>query len=337
MAMQLSSEEGHSQWNQGVGRDSVISVDETLGDISEVAEQTHSDGVAEVEGHIAEGTRGRKRKRQPEHWKRHVRQKARSSGLPHVPKVLPHYCRKNTQKQYLSPELNIKQTYRLYRDDYCVCMKISPVKEHKYRHVFTHEFNLRCFPPNKDQCSLCNSYYEATGEDPLLAKKLEDHKQRKKESMEEKANDEQRASKDNTFAAVSFDLEAVLVTPHAGDAQIYYKCKLAVYNFTLYETASHQGYCYVWDEMEGGRGSNEIASALMDYLKNLLPTITHVATFSDTCSGQNRNVYIAAAMLFAIQTIPNLHVVDMKFMECGHSYLEADSMHAALLLYSRFL
>ena len=480
-------EEGRSQWNQGVGMDSVIAVDETLGDINEMAERTHSDGAAEVEGHIAEGTRGRKRKRQPENWKRHVRQKARSRGLPYVtrngihrpqkqpvpfdcgkcrfccsvsisdddraticreyysleeynvkkqflcnlvleepvkrkrsrsevpnpkkvknksrayylyasdgskkrvcqkffcktfaisfrvvdtalagrgesgafvggdkrigrpapnkinedrlqhirdhinsfPKVLPHYCRKNTQKQYLSPDLNIKQMYRLYRDDYCVRMKISPVKEHKYRDVFTHEFNLRCFTPKKDQCSLCNSYYEATGEDPLLAKKWEEHKQREKESMEEKANDKQRVSKDNTtsFAAVSFDLEAVLVTPHAGDAQIYYKRKLAVYNLTLYETASHQGYCYVWDETEGGRGSNEIGSALIDYLKNLPSTITHVATFSDTCSGQNRNVYVAAAMLFATQTIPNLQVVDMKFMESGHSYLEADSMHATI-------
>ena len=67
------------------------------------------------------------------------------------PKVLPHYCRKNSQKQYLSPELNIKQMFRLYRDEYCVRENVArPVKEAIYRQIFTNEFNLRCFTPKKD-------------------------------------------------------------------------------------------------------------------------------------------------------------------------------------------
>ncbi len=50
---------------------------------------------------------------------------------------------------------------------------------------------------------------------------------------------------------------------------------------------------------------------------------------SDTCSGQNRNIYVAAAMLHAVNTT-HLNIIDMKFMESGHSMMEVDSMHAAI-------
>ena len=253
------------------------------------------------------------------------------SHINQFPRVLPHYCRQNTRKEYLSPDLNIKQMYRLYRDDYCTRLGIPPVKEHKYRHIFTHDFNLKCFTPKKDQCSLCNSYYRANEEEKLLKKiEFDQHKQREKESMEEKASDKKRAVSDSSFIAATFDLQAVLGTPHGGDCQIYYKRKLAVYNFTIFETASHQGYCYLWDETQGGRGSNEIGSSLMHYMKSLPQTVSYVSKFSDTCGGQNRNVYVASVMLLAVQNISNLQIIDMKFMESGHSYLEADSMHSTI-------
>ncbi len=44
--------------------------------------------------------------------------------------------------------------------------------------------------------------------------------------MVEKAVDKDRAKADESYRAVTFDLQAVLTTPFAGDAQIYYKGKL---------------------------------------------------------------------------------------------------------------
>ena len=52
--------------------------------------------------------------------------------------------------------------------------------------------------------------------------------------------------------------------------------------------------------------------------------------FSDTCGGQNRNRNIAAAMIYAVSMIENIQTIDVKFMESGHSYLDADSMHARI-------
>ena len=46
--------------------------------------------------------------------------------------------------------------------------------------------------------------------------------------------------------AIIFDLQAVLPLQFAGDAQIFYMRKLAVYNFTIHESASKKGHCYLW-------------------------------------------------------------------------------------------
>jgi len=72
----------------------------------------------------------------------------------------------------------------------------------------------------------------------------DDHKRREKESMDEKSSDTLRSADDSSLLAVTFDLEAVFTTPHAGDAQIYYIRKHAVYYFTLLELLFHQGICY---------------------------------------------------------------------------------------------
>ncbi|CAG9836669.1 unnamed protein product [Diabrotica balteata] len=91
-----------------------------------------------------------------------------------------------------------------------------------------------------------------------------------------------------TFRAITFDLEAILPVPFAGDSQIYYKSHLNVYNFTIYDGSTRDGYCYVWDETYGSKGSSEIGSCLLKYLLDLPKTVSHVASFSDTCGGQNR-------------------------------------------------
>lgn len=221
--------------------------------------------------------------------------------------------------------------YRLFVNDFCVRNNVTdPVTVGVYRNIFVSEYNYRFFIPKKDQCSVCNAYEQATGDDKESLKlNWENHKVRERESMEMKSSDKAGALLDQSTRSITFDLQAVLPLPFAGDAQIFYMRKLAVYDFTIYETSTQNGYCYLWDETEGRRGANEINTALMIYLKSLPSTVTKVTSFSDTCSGQNRNQFIAATMLYAVQST-NVECIDLKYMESGHSYLEADSMHSAI-------
>lgn len=111
---------------------------------------------------------------------------------------------------------------------------------------------------------------------------------------------------------------------------IKYKHRLIVFNFTIYVACKSDGHSFLWDETHSNKESAEIGSCLIKYLMSLPKAVTHVISFSDTGSGQNRKKFVAAAMLFSINKIDHLKIIDMKFMECGHSYLKADSMHATI-------
>ncbi|CAG5055758.1 unnamed protein product [Parnassius apollo] len=50
----------------------------------------------------------------------------------------------------------------------------------------------------------------------------------------------------------------------------------------------------------------------------------------DTCGGQNRNQFVAALLLWAVQKIDHLKVIEQKFLESGHTQMEADSMHSSI-------
>ena len=58
-------------------------------------------------------------------------------------------------------------------------------------------------------------------------------------------------------------------------------------------------------------------------------TLLRFLYFSDTYGSQNRNQNIAALLLYIVQST-HLQVMEHKFLESGHSYMEVDSMHSAI-------
>ena len=83
-----------------------------------------------------------------------------------------------------------------------------------------------------------------------------------------KTNDSVLARKDTGkhISMICFDFQKVLTTPHSEASCLYYKRKLSVYNFTIYDVGRHKGYCYVWCENDAKKGSNEVASCILDYI-----------------------------------------------------------------------
>jgi len=127
----------------------------------------------------------------------------------------------------------------------------------------------------------------------------------------------------------TFDLEAVLQLPYAGDGKIYYSRKLSLLNFTIFDSFEN-GTCFLWDETRGKKGSAEIVTCLLKYLESIPDSIQHVILYCDTCSGQNCNRFMVAMMVHAVNTVRHLKTIDLKCMESGHSYLEPDSIHASI-------
>ena len=220
------------------------------------------------------------------------------------PTVQSHYCRKDSQRQYLDSKLTINKMYDLYVEN---CRNVfsenyKPVSACVYRRIFNEEFNLSFYKPKKDQCGECSKFELMTaGDKEGYRIEIQEHLARNKEAQAAKANDKQRASENAAFRSVTFDLQSVLQVPSSDASLMYYKRKLCCYNFTVYEQAApNDAHCYLWSEVDGKRGSNEIGSCLLKYLMTLPSTVEEVSMFSDTCGGQNRNQNVAAVLLYAV-------------------------------------
>lgn len=250
--------------------------------------------------------------------------------IERFPVVESHYCRKNSKRMYLDPTLSIKKMYSLYLQQ-CENDKSKPVSEITYRRIFGKNYNLSFFKPKKDQCLICENN-KNIGNNLNQAADIEyqNHLRRRDESLQAKTDDKNKAIADNSFVSATFDLQSVLQIPSSDVSPMYYSRKLCAYNFTIYESAPpNKAYCYSWTEINGQRGSSEVGTAILRWMNSLPADVKEVSLFSDTCSGQNRNKYIAALFLYAVQKL-SIDVINHNFMEKGHSYMEVDSMHSAI-------
>lgn len=122
-----------------------------------------------------------------------------------------------------------------------------------FRKIFnSYDPPLSTYIPKKDLCSICKQYKESTAEERLKRKQTYDaHKKREKEALDIKKAD--ITSLNSSQMTDTFDLQAILTLPFAGDSKIYYKRKLSMYNVTVY-TSAGEGHCYVWDETYAKKG-----------------------------------------------------------------------------------
>lgn len=111
---------------------------------------------------------------------------------------------------------------------------------------------------------------------------------------------------------------------------MYYMRKFCCYNCTVFSLANLTGTCNLWTEVEGKRGSCEVAACFNLHLLSLPPTKTHIILYSYACGGQNRNELITTCFLETVETISSISTSDHKFLESGHSHMECDSMHSAV-------
>lgn len=251
------------------------------------------------------------------------------------PTVPSHYTRKHSARGYLDSCLTIRKMYQLYEEE-CKKTNRRVCRFGVYRNIFCTQYNLSFHKPKKDQCTLCSVYEEKKAQGDIAEKLEEDfqnHQNMKRLSRESKTLDKARAKTDKTFVASTFDLEAVLPTPYTRVGDVYYKRCLSTYNLSFYNLGDKTGTCYIWDETNGGRGSCEIGTCLLSNINSLTeksPHVKEVTYYSDTCGGQNRNQFVASALLFAVNNVSNLEIINHKFFERGHSEMESDSIHSAI-------
>ena len=158
------------------------------------------------------------------------------------------------------------------------------------------------------------------------------HTKQGKSGQDWKKRHKKKAKSSTKMFVATFDLQSVLHTPCLLVSLMYYMRKLFCYNQSVYNLSNQSGTCYLWSEVEAGRGSYEVATCLRLQLQSLPLNIEHVVLYSDACGGQNRNQIIATSLISAVSTMDSIAVIDhkLKFLESGHTHMECDSMHSAI-------
>ena len=146
-----------------------------------------------------------------------------------------------------------------------------------------------------------------------------EHLRRKEHSIIMKSCYKEDAVIDLSHLVDSFDLQKVLCCPAGKVGQIFYRRKLTSYNLTTY-TRNHVIFCFMCSDIVVKRGSSEIASCLWKWMKSLKPHIKRFTLYTDSCSGQDRNIFMAAMMLSALRVL-TIAVINRTFLESGHTQM----------------
>ncbi|KAK3916516.1 Endo-alpha-N-acetylgalactosaminidase [Frankliniella fusca] len=248
------------------------------------------------------------------------------------PRVPSHYTREKSKREYLEP--HIKSVERMHRI-YVIWAKRQNIEKiatlSTYRKVFNQEFNLGFFMPKKDQCETCNKWKNCKdqAERRKMVKDYATHLKNKKLVRQLKKQD--KASADELKCVACFDLQKVLPCPRSETSVFFYCNKLSLYNFTVFDLRLMEGHCYLWTEVDALKGSNEIGSNLYNFISGKVEEgVKEFVFWSDSPTGQNRNRMIFCMHMLAAARLKVK--ITHRFLESGHSYSEADSMHARIEL-----
>jgi len=180
---------------------------------------------------------------------------------------------------------------------------------------FYRSFNLRFKQPKKTHAinAILSefSWKQPVNKQEVLIKLTSGNWKNKGQTTRKKAqaareslqSDRQMAKKSFATDVITFDLQSVFSIPWLSSNIVYYKRQLSLYNLGIHDCSNETAYIHVWGETTASRGAQEIASCLRKHLASSghQKSKTDLVLWSDSCSGQNRNIKVALRLLELVQ------------------------------------
>lgn len=280
-----------------------------------------------VTGIVAEDKRG---KHKPKHSLKEDTVQQVIQHIQSFPAYESHYCRKQSQQKYFARPLSKSIMLKKYNKKY------PKISKSTFLRIFK-PLGYKFKPPASDTCGLCDELtikIKVTVDEEeknKLKRDKELHLRKAEAAYDLKRQFKEEAKRDNTKSVLIFDLQQCLPTPDIKCGEVYYARQLYTYNLTIHDPVRKITYNYMWNEAEGFRGANEIASCIFYHvIEYLPPEVLELILFSDACSGQNRNSIVAAMFHVLLQMHETLRKIQHIFLIRGHTRLECDSQHSVI-------
>ena len=251
------------------------------------------------------------------------------SHIKSLPLRQSHYTlRKTPNAYYLGDEYeSVTQLYENFLQKFQIA-----VSEKIYRQVFN-KFNIHFGWPRSDTCATCDEYNHEVNmakirKDVEKVKKLQrDHTKHLMlyEKYKGIVQSFCRRAKKKKLNVLSFDYMQNLPTPNITVGDMFYSQKLWTYVFGVHNSADESATMFMYDETTGEKGSNNVASLLLYYLKNIeLINDKPLVLICDSCPGQNKNYNIVKLCFMLVHIFKMFPSITAIFPVRGHSYMSCD-------------
>ena len=104
-----------------------------------------------------------------------------------------------------------------------------------------------------------------------------------------------------------------------------------VYNLVIKSVFSGHGDCYMWGEVDGKKGANEIGTGIYKYIekKTAAGNIKEFIFYSDNCPGQNLNRILPICYMYCAKKFGV--TITHKFLQVGHTQMGCDTVHSVII------
>ena len=86
-----------------------------------------------------------------------------------------------------------------------------------------------------------------------------------------------------------------------------------------------QTYCILWHEAICGRTASDATSSFLRFIREICIPDMQLVIWADNCSGQNKKWFLFTALFQCVNTW-GPRVVELTYLESGHTFMAADSI-----------
>ncbi len=247
-----------------------------------------------------------------------------------------HYCREHApNRRYLPSDIDITSMHADYNK------KNQKISLESYRKAVKAK-NIGFSVLGNEKCEKCTAAKLHRAQCHGSSEKFEETCRHCKDTLAhlekaKSARDEYRTDSDALKMAgrlaVSADLQKVIMLPQIpGCKSVLFTRRIIAFNETfailggIAKKSAEKHFLVVWNEVVQGRRAENICSAFWQFLK-ANRDCKEIVIWMDNCAAQNKNWVLFTMFLPAVNGLCEAKTITLKYLEAGHTFMSADSVH----------